>query len=288
MSRLAKKRPRPKRTRSTVSGAGVSGRSLTRPVAFGAGASGFGVEDFALHLEEVGGEPTTQAGGHPFQLTSVLAMNVAKVAADIADQQPAGLAKDVKIALPPGLIGNPTPFPRCSTVQFGHEEPETEHDECSPNTAVGVATITINVPNGGRYTTKTVPVFNLEPLTGEPARFGFEVKGFSVTINTSVRAGGDYGVTTSITNITELSGFISGKVTFWGVPGSPLHDSSRGWNCLEHERSGPCAPLQQTTPPPLLSLPTACTSAIYASVQADSWEEPHPAHPMQAPLVPPV
>ncbi len=274
-----------------VSGAGVAGGSLTRPLAVGAEGSGFGVEDFAMNLEEEGGEATTQAGKHPFQLTSVLAMNVSHVKdnphyifRELEDQQPAGLAKDVKIQLPPGLIGNPTPFPACSSAQFVQEEPKTEHDECSPKTAVGVATITVNVPKGGEYTTKTVPVFNLQPLEGEPARFGFEVKGFSVTIDTSVRTGGDYGVTTSISNITEISGFISGKVTFWGVPGSPLHDSSRGWNCIEDERFGPCAPLQENQPPPLLSLPTACTSAMRASVQADSWEEPHPAQPSQAPL----
>ncbi len=268
----------------TVSGAGVAGGSLARPLAVGPGGSGFGVEDFALNLEEEGGEATTQAGKHPFQLTSMLAMDVGEVASELSKQQPAGLAKDVKIQLPPGLIGNPTPFPQCSSAQFVREEPETEHDECAPQTAVGVATVTIDVPNGGLYTTKTVPVFNLAPLVGEPARFGFEVKGFSVTIDTSVRAGEDYGVTTSISNITEISGFIAGKVTFWGVPGSPIHDRSRGWNCLEEERSGPCAPLQESQPPPLLSLPTACTPGMYASVQADSWEEPHPAQPLRAPL----
>ena len=260
----------------TVSGAGVAGRSLTRPLSVGSGASGFGVEDFALDLEEEGGEATTQAGKHPFQLTSVLAMNVGEVSSELVKQQPAGLAKDVKIQLPPGLIGNPTPFPRCSAAQFAREEPQTEHDECAPKTAVGVATIAIDVPGGGQYTTRTVPVFNLEPLVGEPARFGFEVKGFSATIDTSVRTGGDYGVTVSISNITQISGFISAKVTFWGVPGSPLHDGSRGWNCIEDERFGPCAPLQESQPPPLLSLPTACTAAMRATVQADSWGEPHP------------
>ncbi len=266
----------PEANELTVAGAGVAGGSLTRPLALGTGHSGFGVEDFALNLEEEGGEATTQAGKHPFQLTSVLAMNVGEVASELVKQQPAGLAKDVKIQLPPGLIGNPTPFPRCSAAQFVREEPQTEHDECAPKTAVGVAVVTIDVPGGGQYTTRTVPMFNLEPLIGEPARFGFEVKGFAATIDTSVRTGGDYGVTASISNITEVSGFISSKVTFWGVPGSPLHDASRGWNCLEDERFGPCAPLQESQPAPLLSLPTACTAAAHATVQADSWQEPHP------------
>ena len=39
-------------------------------------------------------------------------------------------------------------------------------------------------------------------------------------------------MTVNVNNITEVSGFVSSRVTFWGVPGDPRHDSVRGWNCL--------------------------------------------------------
>jgi hypothetical protein len=81
-------------------------------------------------------------------------------------------------------------------------------------------------------------------------------------------------VTVSINNITEISGFVSSRVTFWGVPGDPRHDSVRGWNCMHpQEHAPPCTPFEQDTPPPLLTLPTACTGPVHTSVEADSWQE---------------
>ena len=65
-----------------------------------------------------------------------------------------------------------------------------------------------------------------QPATGEPARFGFNVLAGNapVVIDTAIRSGGDYGVTVSVRNIAETVGFLSAKVTVWGVPGDPIHD----------------------------------------------------------------
>ena len=53
--------------------------------------------------------------------------------------------------------------------------------------------------------------------------------------------GSDYGVTVTVPNITEVSGFIASRVTFWGVPGDPWHDSVRGWNCINPQEHAPPA-----------------------------------------------
>jgi hypothetical protein len=263
----------------SVSGGGGDVGTLTRPIGVGAG-NGFGVEDFKLIPEEEGGAVSTQAGVHPFQLTSVLALDTSEAAADVKDQEPAGLVKDLAIELPPGLIGNPTPLAQCTDAQFSRQESGTKHDECEAQTAIGVVTVANNV-GGGPYMT-TVPLFNLTPLVGEPARFGFEVDSLPVTLDTSVRSGSDYGVTVKVSNIQEATGFLTSKVTFWGVPGSPAHDDARGWACIEGEKA--LCGLAESEPPPFLSLPTSCTGSLRTTVQADSWAEPYPARPLEAPL----
>jgi hypothetical protein len=271
----------------SISGGGASAGTLTRPISVG-GANGFGVEDYKLLPEEEGGAPSTQAGVHPFQLTTALSMNTSEATASFRDQQPAGMVKDVTVQLPPGLIGNPTPFPQCSDAQFTTQEQPTLHNSCEAKAAIGVVLLTYNVPGAEQFNTRTEPVFNLKPLVGEPARFGFENVGRRIYIDTSVRSGGDYGVTATVSNITEIAGVLGSKLTFWGVPGDPAHDHSRGWACLEGEANGKpsVCPAGVSSPPPFLSMPTSCSGAMRSTVQADSWEEPHPspAQLLQAPL----
>ncbi len=261
-----------------ITGAG-SQKSLTRALDISEEPAGFGIEDYEMQPEEEGGQPTLQAGAHPFQLTSVLAFDTADLAAEPEEQQPAGMPKNEVFDLPAGFVGNPTPFPQCTYAQFTTQEPGIDHDECTAQAAVGTATVTADTPNGGRVDTRTVPLFNLTPLRGEPARFGFEVKGFRVALDTAVRTGTDYGVTVSVQNITQTPGLLLSKVTFWGVPGDPRHDAARGWDCLE-EATG-CASVDENEPPPLLSLPTVCGVPLRTSTEAYSWAEPK-AEPARA------
>ncbi len=268
---------------ASVTGGGVaSPRTIARHIEVG-GANGFGVEDMELIPEEEGSRLSRQAGAHPFQLTSVLALDTSELASRAPEQLPAGLVKDLRFQSPPGLIGNPTPFPQCTDAQF-NTIAEDGSDDCGPQTAIGVATVTLNSPleGGGGFDTLTVPLFNLTPLAGEPARFGFDVQHFTTTLDFSVRTGSDYGLTTSVSNINQVAGILDSKVTFWGVPGDPVHNSERGWACLDQEST--CAPLGEVEPPPLLSLPTSCTGPMRTTVQADSWAEPTPQHQLEAPL----
>jgi hypothetical protein len=258
----------------SVSGGGARVATLTKPIAVGAG-NPFGVADYELNPEEAGGAVSTQAGIHPFQLTTVLTLATSTAPADFEAQEPAGMAKDLTFQLPAGLVGNPTPLAQCTDVQFSTQEPGTEHNECEAKTSIGVATVTFNVSKAEGFTSRTVPVFNLVPLAGEPARFGFEVTGARAFIDIAVRSGGDYGVTVKVANVPETAGFLGSKVTLWGVPGASVHDGRRGWECLE-ERQSSCS-ANVSKPPPFLSLPTSCAGPLRTTVQADSWEDPHPS-----------
>jgi hypothetical protein len=255
----------------SVSGGGASARTLSRPIQMGS-ETPFGVEDYELIPEEAGGALDTRAGSHPFQLTSVVTLNQTKEA------EPAAMSKDLHFKLPPGLVGNPTPFPRCPNDKLGTSVTPTE---CSDKTIVGVSTLVVRTPfpSVEELLTFTQPVYNMAPRVGEPARFAFKVSGIaSVFLDASVRTGGDYGVTVSSENISQLAGLVSAKVTFWGVPGDPRHDEQRGLACLtdnelgtKANEGGPCAPLGETEPPPFLIMPTSCEQPFTSTVEGDSW-----------------
>ena len=83
-----------------------------------------------------------------------------------------------------------------------------------------------------------------------PRVFGFDVIGNPVVLDTEVETGGDYKVRINVKNITELEPFLVSRVTFWGVPGDPRHDASRGWGCLFGSFIGPCSSQDQAKPPP--------------------------------------
>ncbi len=263
----------------SVSGGGAPAVSVDRPVTVDSTPTPYGIEDYELLPENADGSPDTQAGSHPFQLTTMLALN------QTADPtKPPALVKDLHFQLPPGLIGNPTPFPRCKDATFADNFNFIVG--CPANTVIGVAMVTLDEPGLLGLVTVPVPVYNLEPSEGEPARFGFEVLAVPVILNTAVRTGGDYGVTVSVSNISEVPAFAGSLVTLWGDPGDPRHDGQRNWACLGNlwpeialgQDGEKCEPLGESNPPPFLSLPTSCgnpqTEPLSSSVTTDSWADP--------------
>jgi hypothetical protein len=258
----------------TVLGGGAAAAvTLKRPIAVSGEPTPFGISNYEQAAFNENGSVDTQAGSHPYGLTTTLDLN----RTGVVPYQPA-MPKDLHFDLPPGLVGNPTVFPQCPEPQF--EVQVGFVNECPADTVVGVASITIYEPNYGGLINIVTPVFNLKPAVGEPARFGFLTLVAHVILDTSVRTGGDYGVTASVNNITQLTSFVSSQVTLWGVPGDPVHNQSRGWECIGggvwHQFNpavGTCSPPAQSNPPPFLSLATSCTGPLQTTVSADSWAE---------------
>lgn len=257
----------------SVSGGGASGvKRLSRPAQVGTPVR-FGVEENALVAEEAGGEADTQAGSHPFQVTSALTFNHGPASNHSVNLFPTGLPRDVSALAPAGLIGNPTAVAQCTDQQFV-PLPENQGNNCPLGSVVGVAAITLDEPLSAHLHTSVSSIFNMVPEAGEPARFGFEVDDkVPVLLDVGVRTGTDYGVTVSSHNISEIPGLISSSITLWGVPGDPRHDGQRGKACLLHDEVS-CS-LSESAPPPFLSMPTSCTGPLQTGVQADSWENPN-------------
>jgi hypothetical protein len=249
------------------------------------------VQSYELLPEEEGGMPSTQAGSHPFQLTTSLIFNTRATWIERGtgggnehesgpEVQPVALTKDLRFNLPAGLIGNPTPLPKCSLREFTLIVEGGGH--CPDDTVVGVASPIVTNPNKLMWDpfVVTTPLYSLEPSVGEPAKFGFQTNIGPVILDTSVRTGGDYGVVVTVPNITEAFGFIGNVVTFWGVPDDSRHDNSRNIQCLSEENQAaigggpePSCPVNEK-PQPLLIMPTFCAGPPSTTIETDSWSDP--------------
>ncbi len=269
-----------------VQGGGAPSAASVQHLTLSGQETPFGVASGGYELApwNENGAPATQAGSHPFQLTTALTFN--QVIRQNGARQPVALPKNLRVNLPPGLIGNPNAVQQCTAVDFNAAVKVT--NLCPPRSAIGAATVTVYEPDQTPPDKQfTVPVFNLVPAQGEPARFGFEVLGrVFVTIDTSVAAGGDYGVVASVQNATEDGGLLSSQVTLWGDPGDPRHNQSRGWECIQggyhylnEEVHTPCPAEPDLPQTPFLTLPTSCaphpaSEPFVSSVQEESWAQP--------------
>ncbi|MGH2878058.1 MAG: hypothetical protein ACRDK4_00390 [Solirubrobacteraceae bacterium] len=251
-----------------VSGGGALPVKVSRQLPVSASVPAFGVEEYTVTPEEADGAIDAQAGSHPFQFTTTLALN--QTASNVA---PPALPRNLTFQLPAGLVGNATSVPQCSEVDFNTFNLPRNH--CPGDTAVGVATVTFySTTFNTKLASWAMPLFNLVPAHGEPARFGFNIFSTQITLDTSVRSGADYGVTVRVKNISQTVNFLSTSVTIWGTPGDARHDGSRGWECVANgTRSGgtSCIPEKQTSPVPFLTLPTSCAAPFASTVEMESW-----------------
>ena len=267
-------------------GTGVAAATLSRPLSVSGEPTPFGVEEdgYTLTPEEEGGGLDRQAGSHPFQLTTALNLNQSSelITAEqgatetgLIGTAPA-LPKRLSFNLPPGLIGDPRAVPACPGSDFttiGRDD----INSCPPDTAIGVAVVTVNLLDPAFHNiTRSVPLWNLVPAQGEPARFGFEVLHVPVVLDTRLRSNGDYGVSVNVTQAPESAQLLSSEVTIWGAPALATHDQSRGWGCLVEgaavEHVVPCEPTSEHSNGAFLTMPTSCSKeALTTTVEGESW-----------------
>ena len=205
-------------------------------------------------------QSTLQAGAHP-DLTTSFTFTTDTVTNEEHNSviDPTADAKDIDLELPAGLVGSGLATPQC---------PGGASDVCPTDTQVGVATIEF----GGFFAAPfpfTVPVYNVAPSSGEPARFEFSVIGsVFVKLEMSVRTGGDYGITTSISNVSSAFTIVGVSVTLWGVPAEASHDAER--TCANG--ASPCS--SGAPEMPLLTNPTQCSTPVAARLNVDAYQTP--------------
>ncbi len=272
----------------------------------------FGMQKMVTAATNENGTPDLQAGSHPYALTNTFVLNFP---AGIGGREgrprrthvrPEGTLRDVRLELPPGFVGNPNATPHCSYQTFIRSA-EFGQPSCPNETAVGIATTYVTESGISELTATTDPVFNLVPPKGVAAEFGYIAAGVTpVFLDTSVRTGTDYGLTTNVQEISQAVLVGASKVTIWGVPASPVHNDVRGacadgilqgaepyetpgqgLNPGEDEVEGPISDSSETNSPvtssgecttqtpevPLLTNPTSCGVPRTVTEAVDSWEE---------------
>jgi hypothetical protein len=234
----------------------------------------FGLHGFDVTFTEAGGSPDTEAGSHPFEMTTRFEANTTEAEGKVVpDEQ----IKDVAIAQIPGFVGAPTVVPRCSTVDFlTVTNADTSVPECADASAVGKVE-TILAPPEEAENSFDSPVYLLEPSPGTAARLGFWVKGIPVIADVGVSESPPYNVIGASRNISQLVNFYGAELILWGDPASELHNKERG-ACYpggkkQEEEPGASCPAG-IAEAPFLTLPRACTGPLASSFATDSWQHP--------------
>jgi hypothetical protein len=262
-----------------VSGGGAAAPASTvDPTIVSATPPGFGIDAFDGQSTDAAGNPDTQAAGHPDALTTTFDFNTVANPALTApppyngftgDLWPVEPTKDAVVDLPAGVIGDPSVLTQCTPADLAVQVGALGAPLCAPSSQVG----TVVVHFAGRpLPILPLPVFNMVPPPGVPARFGFNVLGIIATLNAHVRSDGDYGLSVSARNIPDGLAIATNTITFWGVPADHSHDAER-W-CP----AGTPSPCSAGVPAKaFLRNSTFCPPAgtgLTTSLHIDSWFHP--------------
>jgi hypothetical protein len=214
---------------------GIRGRTAALVVALaGIAALAGPAAAQALTLSNLSAQPTdTKAGAH-----SDFTINMEFDSDDV---------ENLRVGLPPGMIGDPTATPQCTEAELNSSS------GCPANTQVGTTTVNATL------TVLVVPVtldiqgkiFNLEPHPGEPARFGIILTPIAldplppllpVVLESAVELRqSDLGLDTVVANIPNMT------------QGLPTHINSMSLT-LQGQPSGGTKPFMRN--------PTSCDEAV--------------------------
>jgi hypothetical protein len=212
---------------------------------------------------------TNQAGAHADFTTNF----------ELTEQagEPYARTRDILVSLPPGVIGNPQKFPRCSVAQLGNLP---EESECPQDAQVGVTEISL-----AEIGTFVEPIYNMYSPGGEVvARFGLFAGPYPSLINVRVDPN-DYSLIAAVEGAPSAARLLSAKTTFWGVPADESHDDLRLTpdEALDHD--SPVGGRESEQPPrPFLSNPTDCSLSRHISITAVSYQLPSKPSTLSAPF----
>jgi hypothetical protein len=224
----------------------------------------FGLNNFKVAYTNASGEPVTQAGAHPFAMTTSFNLNTEIIG---GGEFPVQAIKDLSIAQIEGFAGDQTAVPPCSTLDFltklGPSLPN-----CANSAAVGIAHVTIGIGSLGKGT-RQAPIYNLEPAPGTVAKLGFWIQGVPISIDVGLAETYPYNITATTTNTSQVLEVYAAEITLWGVPADHAHDEERG-SCFEGSSSCEAGVAEA----PFLTVPRACLGTLDTSYEVNSWQDP--------------
>jgi hypothetical protein len=233
-----------------VSGGGAPVVTAEVSTVVGERPPSFGFLDFAFQPSTPSGALDTQAGGHPYALTTTFDFPQREVAERLGEpEKPVQTPKSIELELPAGFVGNPQATPRCTII-------EVFSLSCKPNTRVG--TFFINFAQGlFNEEQNAFPIYNVIPEHGYPAEFGFFAKGVNrpVFLYGSVGPPPAYRLRVSAPDVVFSAGASNLIVTFFGDP--PTMDGETNLSTA------------------FLTNPSDCSGgSLAANITVHTWEEP--------------
>ncbi len=159
---------------ATLSEAGGGDVSTSASNSVNVGSAPFGIAGFAFEADGVDGMPDTQAGAHPYGVTTTIDLNtIIEPVLEREHQIVAQDARDVAVTLPLGFVGDPLTAERCPEVDVnateGTDGTPTLHTACPAASQVGTISLSFGL---GSPPTPPYPVYNLIPEHGYPAELG--------------------------------------------------------------------------------------------------------------------
>jgi hypothetical protein len=236
----------------------------------------FSFESLSNTLDDQSEAPVTQAGAHPYALTTTFVFNHKVLKEEVIEAGEEPIPSEVKVAstpekaevdLPRGMVVNPTAPPtRCTEAQL-------ESSLCPLSSAVGVLRAAV----AGFPWRAAGAIYDMVAPTGTPGQFASNLAGlgFVVHINGRVRSAGDYSLSAEVTGILKTFPLYAITTTFWGNPSDPSHDPERGECASAYRvakvRENASCPVEATETA-LLTMPSSCSSEpLVMGAEVQSW-----------------
>ncbi len=271
----------------------VSAALLIGALGAGQANAAYGLHNFDVTFTNQDGSPATLAGSHPFAATASFEVNNTELGP--FDWVLDGQIKNLSTELPPGLIGDATAVPKCSTADFLAFDVVPDAGpipKCPLNSAVGIAWAAFIGPKDAAGVYNGFPLFNLEPPPGVPVELGFNLLNVLVTVEFGVKEDGDHNLVAKAINFPQTIPIFAGAVQTWGNPADSAHDQFRGRCLLENVQPiggvalnegtldfvllpGASSICPSSAPPrPFATLPGSCTGPATVAYESESWESP--------------
>jgi hypothetical protein len=165
----------------TVTGGGATPASVSMKNAIAKSVAPFAIQNFGFGVTGLDGAPDTQAGAHPYAVSTSLDFTAEHVPGAFEGRfsSPEAL-KDSVTDLPLGFAGSALAAPRCPLTDLGTERTTGGHQvfNCPADTRIGNVTLLANL--SGSLNNSSVaespwpsPLYNVVPERGHAAEYAF-------------------------------------------------------------------------------------------------------------------
>jgi hypothetical protein len=233
-------------------------------------AASFGFEELDVQFLNEDGTPATQAGSHPFEMTTTIAIETEEAEEGPTSSVPTGELRNLTVGQIPGFVGNQTAMPTCSMTDFNIRV--GGRPQCSDATAVGYAAVDFDESPPLVH----VPVYNLEPPWGAAAALGFVALNVPITLEVGVNEKPPFNLVAKLVETPQAIPLFRSKLTLWGNPVSSAHDALRG-DCVGEIATSTIEPVSLGNCPvnigstAFLTLPRACEGPLLTDFAGESW-----------------